>query len=251
MNNGTNDMSINIISVIGFVFGLLGTGLGGVLALFIKSTDRRKLGFMIEMAAGLMLSVICFELIPEALVLGGLALTSICFSAGIIMMMVLDEAVKRICDKKQSLKNRGLFKVGVMTAIGLSIHNFPEGFAVGSGFMASIGLGITLLIVIIFHDIPEGMAISLPLKAGGVSSKKAFVITLLSGIPMGFGAIAGGFLGSLSLDFICGCLAFAGGTMLWVVFGEMLPESKNIYKGRWASVGGIIGFMMGAFISII
>ena len=135
-------------------------------------------------------------------------------------------------------------------AIGISLHNFPEGFAVGSGFQASMTLGTTVTLVIIIHDIPEGIAMALPMIAGGLSKGKAFFYTLLSGIPMGIGALFGALLGGISRGFIAACLGFAGGAMLYIVFVELVPESKKIYLGRLSSIGNLLGIICGIIVSI-
>jgi ZIP family zinc transporter len=128
-------------------------------------------------------------------------------------------------------------------AIGIALHNFPEGFAVGSGFEASRSLGIMLTIIIAIHDVPEGVAMTLPMRAGGFSPARAFALTVLSGVPMGFGAFFGALLGNISKGFIAICLGFAGGAMLYIVSGEMIPESKRLYRGRLASVGNVLGLL--------
>jgi len=90
--------------------------------------------------------------------------------------------------------------------VGIALHNFPEGFAVGSGFGASISLGVMITSVIVIHDIPEGIAMAVPMRAGGFGKAKAFTVTVLSGVPMGIGALAGALLGGISSKFIGACL---------------------------------------------
>ncbi|HEX3028681.1 MAG TPA: ZIP family metal transporter, partial [Clostridia bacterium] len=104
---------------------------------------------------------------------------------------------------------------------------------------------------IAIHDIPEGIAMALPMKLGGFSARKAFWITLMSGVPMGLGAFAGAILGNISKQFVAVCLGFAAGAMLYVVFGELIPESKRIYLGRMSSIGNITGILCGIIISMI
>ena len=91
---------------------------------------------------------------------------------------------------------------------------------------------------------------SLPLKAGGMANKKVLFYTLLSGIPMGFGALFGAMLGEISKQFITVCLGFAGGAMLYIVCGDMIPESQNLYRGRMSTIGNILGIILGIMISI-
>lgn len=86
---------------------------------------------------------------------------------------------------------------------------------------------------------------SVPMKYGGMNKTKVVIYTLLSGVTTGIGAFFGALLGKISTGVISICLSFAAGAMLYIVSGELIPESKKIYKGRFASIGNIIGFIMG------
>ena len=86
---------------------------------------------------------------------------------------------------------------------------------------------------------------SVPMKHGGMSKTKVVIYTLLSGVTTGIGAFFGALLGTISTGVISICLSFAAGAMLYIVSGELIPESKNLYKGRFASLGNILGFIMG------
>ena len=127
----------------------------------------------------------------------------------------------------------------------IAIHNFPEGLAIGSGFEASIKLGYAVALAILLHDIPEGISMAVPMKSGGMSKIKAVILTLLSGVTTGIGAFFGALVGGVSNSVIGICLAFAAGAMLYIVSGELIPESNKIYKGRIGSVGNILGFVIG------
>lgn len=107
------------------------------------------------------------------------------------------------------------------------------------------------MIVILIHDVPEGIAMAVPMRAGGFSKSKAFFLTVLSGVPMGFGAFFGAILGEVSKSFISVCLGFAGGAMLYIVCAELIPESKRLYLGRFSSIGNIIGIICGIIVSTI
>ena len=86
---------------------------------------------------------------------------------------------------------------------------------------------------------------SVPMKSGGMKKWKVIIYTLLSGVTTGIGALFGAILGTVSEELISICLAFAAGAMLYIVSGEIIPESKKIYRGRLASIGNIIGFILG------
>lgn len=237
------------ITLFGLVSGLAGTGIGGLSAFMISRASNRIMSTILEFSAGLMTAVVCFELLPEAFKLGGTLFTFAGILTGIIVIVLIENALKHSRLFKSG-SNTGLLKAGILMAIAIALHNFPEGFAVGSGFEASASLGFTITAVIIIHDIPEGIAMAVPMRAGGFSKIKAFAYTLLSGVPMGLGALFGAALGEISNLFTAACLGFAGGAMLYIVYGELVPESKRLYLGRLSSLANVVGILCGIIISV-
>lgn len=236
---------------IGLVSGIIGTGTGGLAAFFINKISNRLLSFILEFSAGLMTAVVCFELLPSAFELGGNVPTFCGIFAGIGGILLIEDLIKKVNLLKKRYNGNTLLRAGILMSIGIALHNFPEGFAVGSGFEASIGLGLTITTVIIIHDIPEGIAMAVPLRVGGFSKAKAFMFTVLSGIPMGFGALMGAWLGEISTGMISVCLGFAGGAMLYIIFGELVAESKKLYSGRLSSIGNVLGIICGIIVTIL
>ena len=164
-------------------------------------------------------------------------------------MIFCDNIIKRFFNKKYETqgKNSSLLKTGIIVGIGLAIHNFPEGLAIGSGFESSIKLGYALAIAILLHDIPEGISMSVPMKNGGMKAYKIMFYVILSGIATGVGALIGSIVGKISEQIIAIALSFAAGAMLYIVSGELIPVSNKIYKGRMGAVGNILGFIIGIF----
>jgi ZIP family zinc transporter len=238
-------------TLLGLISGITGTGVGGLTAFFVKNVTNRFLSFILEFSAGLMTAVICFELIPEAFNQGGTLYTFTGILVGVLIIIIIENYIRKLSFPIVKYKNPGLLRAGILMSFGIALHNFPEGVAVGSGFQASTSLGITITAAIIIHDIPEGIAMAVPMRAGGFSRLKSFLYTLLSGVPMGFGALLGAALGEISREFISACLGFAAGAMLYIIFGELIPESKRIYKGRLSSIGNIIGIICGIIVSIL
>ncbi len=233
-------------TLLGLFFGTFGTTIGGIIGITFKKTSNKVLSFILEFAAGLMISIVCFDLVPEALELSNLGMTFGGIFLGVGCMIICDGLIKSKYNEKASIKsNNSLLKTGIVVGIGLALHNFPEGLAIGSGFGASYKLGISLALAIALHDVPEGISMSVPMKSGGMKASKALFLTFASGVTTGIGAFFGAFMGSVSESLISLCLAFAAGAMLYIVSGELIPESNKLYKGRMASLGNILGFVLG------
>lgn len=237
------------ITLLGLFFGTFGTTLGGIIGVSFKETSNKFLSFILSLAAGLMISVVCFELIPEALKISNIINTIFGVIIGIICMIICDVAVEKKFKKSNKIKGSSLLKTGIIVSIGLAIHNFPEGLAIGSGFEASIKLGYSLAIAIALHDIPEGISMAVPMRKGGVNAGKVIFYVILSGVTTGVGAFFGGIVGGISQEIIAICLAFAAGAMLYIVSGELLPESNKLYSGRMSAIGNIIGFILGILVN--
>ena len=244
-------------AVLGLFFGTIGTTIGGIIGCSLKSQSNKFLSFILSFAAGLMMAVICFDLVPEALGLSQITEVIIGIVLGIVVMIFCDLIVDKIFSKKEILNqntnkvSNNLLKTGIIVSIGLAIHNIPEGLAIGSGFEASLKLGFSLAIAICFHDIPEGISMALPMKNGGMKAYKIMFYVILSGIATGVGALIGSIVGKISEQIIAIALSFAAGAMLYIVSGELIPESNSLYKGRISALGNMIGFIIGICVTLL
>ena len=257
-------MGISTVAMLGLFFGTIGTTIGGLIGIFSKRNSNKFLSFVLAFASGLMLAVICFDLIPEAIGISSIYTTILGIILGIIVMILCDNLVKNTFNKKDytsntkvkgnnkiSAKNKGLLKTGIIVSIGLALHNIPEGLAIGSGFDSSTSLGLSLAIAICLHDVPEGISMAVPMKNGGMSPFKVMLYVILSGIATGLGALIGALIGNISEQVIAVCLSFAAGAMLYIVTGELIPEANELYKGRITSLGNMMGFIIGLFAMLI
>ena len=232
-------------SLLGLFFGTFGTTLGGIIGCIFNKVSNRFLSFILSFASGLMMSVICFDLIPEAIQLSNILTSVIGILLGVFTMIYCDLLVQKKFRVNKKLKSNSLLKTGIIVSIGLAIHNFPEGLAIGSGFDVSAKLGIGLAIAICLHDIPEGISMAVPMKNGGMKICKVLLYVILSGVTTGVGALVGAIIGNISQTIIAISLGFAAGAMLYIVSGELIPESNKLYKGRMSAVGNMIGFIVG------
>ncbi len=234
-------------AVYGLISGAAGTGAGGLAACLLPGKQKRAVSFLLEFSAGLMLSIVCFELLPQSFAYAPLKIVLAGLAAG-ISLMVLTESLIRM-ERVQPRGRTGSGSTGMVIALGIAFHNFLEGMAVGSGFRAETALGLSIAAAILLHDVPEGVSIAIPLREGGAGRGRALLWTLAAGLPMGFGCLFGAWAGGLSPLFIAACLSVAGGAMVYIVFADMLPESNRLYGGRFGSAGGVLGLFAGVVIS--
>lgn len=231
---------------LGAMAGILGTGAGGLLLSVVRRPKGWLLSFLLAFSAGIMLAVVFQDLILEALALGGLTITLLGVALGVaaLFFMTLTVGEKR-------LSSTGLIKTGLLLGFGIALHNLPEGLAIGAGYFASQDLGLSLALALCVHNIPEGMAMAAPLLAGGYDRTQAVLLTILAGVPMGIGALAGGLLGTLSQRTLAGVLGFAAGAMLFLVFHELLPEAQDGTHHIAATFGAITGTFVGLIFLVL
>ena len=259
--------------------GVVGTGLGGVIgALFQKDSDR-TVSLLLSFAGGVMNSIVCFDLIQEAIrtnagigiVIGGIL-------AGILCVYLLNAVIDRKTDpevahidaahprtadnidelthanhlnehRRKGDSRASLFVAGIVMACAIALHNVPEGMTIGASYVsADKALTVSALILSVLiglHNIPEGMAVAVPLISGGMKRGAAILITALSGAPTILGAILGYWLGDIGPLGLTLSLSFASGAMLYVVFGEILPQAYLMYRSKLPAFAITFGMIVG------
>ena len=236
-------------TVIGTAAGIIGTGLGGVFAFLLSHPSKRYLSTTLSMSAGLMIAVVCFDLLPRSFELGGLGTGLAGTVIGVAVIAFFQEILSRGMDQSRSNKKKNYLQTGILLGVGIALHNFPEGLAIGTGFTAVQTFGLGLSLVIALHDIPEGVAMATPMRMGGMKRYKVILSAFVAGIPTGIGALVGYILGEISVTFISLCLGFAGGAMLYITCSELIPEARDLYKGRISGLGLIFGVILGILVS--
>jgi zinc transporter, ZIP family len=235
---------LNVL-LIGFLAGAT-TTIGGILAVLFKPREVvliAGLGF----SSGVMLGITFLLLIPKALTAG----FGVCFGGflvGTLFMFFFDMLLphRHILQDEEGLSDDALSlrKVGVMAAIGIAIHDFPEGLALGAGFGVLKTFGFVLALGIALHNIPEGIAISLPLYHSGLSRTKSALAAAATDVPTIIGAVLAYFLGQVFTgNFMFALLAFAGGAMFYITMDELVPEAHKFGRGFYVTAGIIAGIM--------
>lgn len=232
--------NIFIIVVLSALISLIGTMIGASIGVIVKKPTEKFLGALLGFAGGLMLSIVVFDLIPESIEKWSFFGTIFFCIFGIIIIIFIDNILSV---KDKNMNNHA--KVAFMTSLGLMLHNFPEGIIMGCGFLAGKSLGLKMSLIIAIHDIPEGMAVSAPLMVSKVRVSKILFYVFITALPTALGAWIGIFAGSISPNTLGACLATASGIMLYVVCGELLPESAKIWDGITSTIGVLCGVLLG------
>ena len=141
--------------------------------------------------------------------------------------------------------SKSFIKSGILLGLGIALHNFPEGLAIGSGFAASDSIGLSLAIVIGLHDMPEGIAMAVPLRIGGYNRVKILGYTILADTYR-YWCLYRSPVGKYIPCIYIFVFRFAGGAMLYITCGELIPKTQTLYKGRATMVGMLVGITYGA-----
>ena len=225
------------------------TVIGAVLGFLFKKLSHRFSDIVLSFAAGVMLSAAVLGLILPSLEYGGkygLLITVCGIFAGALCLNLIDKLVPHLHKlagvESESHKNSDINKV-LLFVTAIAIHNLPEGIAAGVGF----GSGDTAQALIIaggiaLQNIPEGMVIIGPMLAAGVKPTRTFVLAMITGVVEVLGTFIGYFAVSVSTAILPFALAFAGGTMLYVISDEMIPETHSHGCERGATYALLVGF---------
>lgn len=153
---------------------------------------------------------------------------------------------------KKHAPKRELWVAGVVIACAIALHNIPEGMSIGASYNidteGGVSMALILAVLIGLHNIPEGMAVSVPLVAGGMKRIKAALLTAASGAPVVLGAWLGYWIGDIGAIGLAASLGFASGAMLYVVFGEIIPQAVLMYRSKVPAFFVIIGMLIGMII---
>ena len=264
------------------IAGIVGTGLGGLIGALLQKDSNRTVSLLLSFAGGVMLAVVCFDLAVEAVETQvGIWAVITSIALGVAVIYLLNHLIDRKTNPEVPLVDANhpqthddldelihadhfrehynhrdsklaLFVAGVVMACAIALHNVPEGMTIGASYASSDGVmgraALVLAVLIGLHNIPEGMAVSVPLISGGMAKRKAVCITAASGIPTVVGAVLGYWLGEIGPLGLCMSLGFASGAMLYVVFGEILPQAIIMYRSKLPAFSAIAGILVGMLI---
>lgn len=221
------------------------TALGALLALWVREPGPRFISATLGFSAGVMILVSFVELLDKGMERIGFASAHIGFFAGMLFMYLVDSLVphRYFAEEKRREGEKGLYRTGMLVALGIGIHNFPEGMATFVGALQDLRLGLAIAVAVAVHNVPEGLAVSTPVYLATGSRRKAFLWTLYSGLAEPAGAaLAALFLFRFLNDSILGwILSAVAGIMVYISLDELIPASREYGQEDYAILGVVAG----------
>ncbi len=225
--------------------------IGALLGFIFKKISHKFNDIVLGFAAGVMLAAAIIGLVLPSLEYGGkmpLLVTVIGIFCGALCVNLIDKLVPHLhkltgVDKETHPESGAQLSKVLLFVIAIAIHNLPEGIAAGVGFgTGNTAEALTIALGIALQNIPEGMVIIAPMLALGMSHSRTFIIAIITGIIEVLGTLLGFFAVSISSAILPFALAFAGGTMLYVISDEMIPETHSHGSERGATYSLLAGF---------
>lgn len=225
----------------------LATGIGALPILFIKTISHKVRDTMLGFAAGVMVAASCFSLILPALEIGSIWETVGGIIAGVFVLTLVDTFIPHIHPGEMHANGED-FKVwrrALLMIIAITLHNIPEGLAVGVGYGSEeIGIGLVIAVAIAAQNAPEGLVVAAPLRERGIKPWKVLAIATATGLVEPIGALFGYAVVSVAAGLLPFALAFAAGAMLFVVSSELMPETHGHGYEKLATLSFIGGFIL-------
>jgi ZIP family zinc transporter len=230
----------------------LATTIGSVIGIFVRKPGPAFMAFTLGFAAGIMIHVSYVELLGAAIKDIGFGWAHLAFFGGMGVMFVIDLSIPHDWGAEHydgpgaQAKKQATLRTGLLVALGIAIHNFPEGMVTFTGALKNIDLGIALAVAVGIHNIPEGMAVSVPIYAATGSRAKAFWWSFLSGISEPIGALLAAlvFAPFLSKTFLGVCLGAVGGIMVFISLDELVPAAREYEREHTAILGVVLGMVV-------
>lgn len=241
-------MSVIQIVAVSFVVGVIGTGAGGIIVSLHGNPSKKTLALFLGVSAGVMISLVAFDLMPQAFTLAGTWVSLLSLLAGALAIMSIDLMLPHVHHMPTDRESSRYARSALVIAVGIGMHDLPEGLAVGASLESAASLGLRIAILMFLHNIPEGMAVAGPLAALKKSRWHIIAISALTGVPSVVGALIGSVVG-VSPTFLAVSLAFSAGAMLFVTFDELVPGAQELADGHAGTLGVVAGIIASIAVS--
>jgi ZIP family zinc transporter len=229
--------------IVSSIFSGLFIVLGSFIAVCLRRISKRTLAIILGFAAGIMLAMSTFDLLPVALECGTIYHCGFGIILGVLFMMLIDKCFFSQHHFKNQSVDENYLKIGLFIAASVALHNLPEGFALGAGYEVAPELGVVFALAIALHNVPEGISIGAPLKLAKLNSLYIILISLAVGLFTLVGTLISFIFTNMSGGFLAASMGFSAGSMLYIVSDELIPEGhKN--NPAWANIGFFLGFLL-------
>ncbi|MGB3904905.1 MAG: zinc transporter ZupT [Anaerolineae bacterium] len=224
----------------------LSTTVGSLLAIFVRKPGSRFMALTLGFSAGVMVLLSFMELLAHGIETVGFVLAYVSFFVGMLIMFVLDVLVPHqyMAERAPGDAQHGrLLKTSLLVALGIGIHNFPEGMATLAGTLQDVTLGTAIAVAIALHNIPEGLAVSVPVYAATGSRRTAFLWSFLAGVaePVGAAVAALVLLPFLNDELLGLMLSAVAGVMVFISLDELVPAARSFGEAHLSIIGVALG----------
>lgn len=252
------------------LFAGLATGVGSAIALLTRSTNRKFISFALGLSAGVMLYISFVEMLADSRVgltelfgpKQGTTWMAVAMFGGVLLAMIIDRLVPEVenpheLHSVEELNDKNnhhrLQRMGMITALAIAVHNFPEGIATFMSGYESLETGLAVALAVAIHNIPEGVAVSVPIFAATGSRRKAFWYSFASGLAEPIGALVGfavlmPFMSAVTMHIV---MATVAGIMIYISLDELLPAAREYGENHIEMYGLIVGMAIMALSLIL
>lgn len=254
-----------LLALMAGLFTWIMTSAGAALVFLFKEINKKTLNIMLGFAAGVMVAASFWSLLLPAKEIAQQAgivewlPVIVGFTAGGSLLMLMDKVLPHLHPNSKDGNPEGMpsnLRKSILLVFAITLHNIPEGFAVGVAFGAMANEGVTFAAAIVvalgigIQNLPEGAAVSIPLRKEGFSRRKSFMIGQLSGAVEPAAAVLGAYFAMNMTYLLPYTLSFAAGAMIYVVVEELIPESQSEEHSHGATIGSMAGFLLMTFLDI-
>lgn len=254
--------------IMAFLTGVVGTTLGGTIGAIRPVKSNKAQSFLMAFASGVTIAVVFCDMLKDAFRPEGaeedismfvvVPVIALGFGAVYLLNVFIKEKMGHHhnhdvgceCGHDHHVHGTNLLSAGIVMTGAIGLHNLPAGLVIGASYAQHSGsvfgsAAFALSVVIFLHNIPEGMTVTLPLVTSGMKKAKATAISALAGVPIVLGSIAGYLVGMINPLWMSIAISFASGAMIYVIFGELLPEVYTLNRSKKTTIFLVIGMLLG------
>ncbi len=240
-------VSVFYIGFVSFFTAFLGFLISFTVSLIHGKSSVRQTGFILGLTGGVLISIICFELLPEAMAYYGIVYPITAMIVALVVCAYLEHYVTKLKDVAE-VKPLEVINISFISGVTIGLNNLPEGFALGSVLEHANIIEMHMIYALFLHCILDGLLVFMSVSYKNLREFKNIVFIAVTSSVISLGAIIGAFLTGMIQVVMPISVGFVSGIMLYVALGEVIPKSKKIWNGRFSTLGACIGVIIGIVI---